>query len=176
MLESRSIAHISFIDNVVFIYRKHTCFYLYYLAEFYTLLIPTNIKIFDKFNFHNWSGLYECSKFNFLSPLLYIKTFRVIFKGKGYRVRIFRHERKVTLNFGHSHWTKLKVFLPWYFFKLRRQSYVFMSTSIKGVFTFYRDISEIRKLNRYTQRGLRLKSQAIKRRFGKISQYVSSLH
>ena len=34
----------------------------------------------------------------------------------------------------------------------------------------------IKLINRYTKRGLRFKRQAIIRRFGKISQHISSLH
>ena len=34
----------------------------------------------------------------------------------------------------------------------------------------------IKEINRYTLRGLRVKKQKLKKRFGKISQMVSSLH
>jgi len=41
---------------------------------------------------------------------------------------------------------------------------------------FKTDLKFYKALNVYTKRGLRLKKQYIKKRFGKISQVVSSLH
>jgi hypothetical protein len=41
---------------------------------------------------------------------------------------------------------------------------------------FKRLLPKVRVYNPYTMRGLRLKKQAIIRRFGKISQHVSILH
>lgn len=38
------------------------------------------------------------------------------------------------------------------------------------------DLKFFKKLNSYTKRGLRLRKQYIQKRFGKISQVVSSLH
>lgn len=102
---------------------------------------------------------------------------RVSFRGKGYRLRKFKTFNKVTLNFGHSHWAKLAIVSDLYFFKkLRRQNYLCF---VKG-YDFYKylklDMKTFKSLNVYTKRGLRLKKQFIKKRFGKISQVVSSLH
>ena len=102
---------------------------------------------------------------------------RVSFKGKGYRLRKFKKYNKVTLNFGHSHWAKLAIQPTIYFFKkIKRQNYLcFMKN-----YDFYKfiktDFKFFKKINSYTKRGLRLKKQLIQKRFGKISQVVSSLH
>ena len=131
------------------------------LNELYSKLNITNIKLFNKFILKTYS----------------MHWFRVSFKGKGYRLRKFKKYNKLTLNFGHSHWARLVLNNKMFFFKkLRRQNYLclaknyFLYKKIKSGFKFFK------KLNSYTKRGLRLKKQFIKKRFGKISQVVSSLH
>ncbi len=111
----------------------------------------------------------------------YLKTFsihwvRVSFKGKGYRLRKFRNFGKVTLNFGHSHWTRISLSSNFFFKKFKRQNYLCLISSFFCLQQFKFLIKFIRRLNPYTKRGLRLKKQFIRKRFGKISQVVSSLH
>lgn len=102
---------------------------------------------------------------------------RISFRGKGYRLRKFKKINKVTLNFGHSHWAKIALDLNIYFFKkIKRQNYICLAKN----YYFYKQIKSgfkiFKRLNMYTKRGLRLKKQFIRKRFGKISQVVSSLH
>lgn len=135
-------------------------------------LFVSSSDMYDKIGF---KGLRKLNKF-------ILKTFslhwmRISFRGKGYRLRKFKTFSKVTLNFGHSHWAKLALVSDIYFFKkLRRQNYLCF---VKG-YDFYKylklDMKIFKALNVYTKRGLRLKKQFIKKRFGKISQVVSSLH
>lgn len=102
--------------------------------------------------------------------------FRVSFRGKGFRLRKFKALNKVTLNFGHSHWAKILLNSNFFFKKIRRQNYLCLTTH----FHFYKSLKSglkfFKKLNTYTKRGLRLRKQYIRKRFGKISQVVSSLH
>lgn len=64
-----------------------------------------------------------------------------------------------------------------YFFKkLKRQNYIALFNYHSHLKKFTTLIKFIKPLNVYTKRGLRLKKQILKRRFGKISQVVSSLH
>lgn len=136
------------------------------------LLITTLSDTYDKFA-HNQGG-----KFNMFN----LKTFmlhwvRIAFKGKGYRLRKFKGLNKVTLNFGHSHWAKLALNPNLYFFKkIRRQNYLCIMKYFDNYKNFKNNIKFYKPLNVYTRRGLRLKKQFIRRRFGKISQVVSSLH
>lgn len=136
------------------------------------LLITTLNNIYDKF------AHIQASKFNTFN----LKTFmlhwvRIAFKGKGYRLRKFKNLNKVTLNFGHSHWAKLALNSDLYFFKkIRRQNYLCIMKYFSNYKTFKNDIKFYKPLNVYTRRGLRLRKQYIRRRFGKISQVVSSLH
>lgn len=121
-----------------------------------------------------WKSLKKYNKF-------FLKTFsihwvRVSFKGKGYRLRKFKKIGKITLNFGHSHWTRVFLSSNFFFKKFRRQNYVCLISSFFLLNKFKYLIKFVRRLNPYTKRGLRLKKQFIRKRFGKISQVVSSLH
>ena len=143
----------------------------YILKDNYHLFISLN-SIYNKINAKN---LRQFNKFILKSFSLH--WMRVSFRGKGYRLRKFRGFNKVTLNFGHSHWAKLALVSSIYFFKkLKRQNYLCF---MKG-YSYYKaiktDMKFFKSLNVYTKRGLRLKKQFIKKRFGKISQVVSSLH
>lgn len=101
---------------------------------------------------------------------------RIIFRGKGFRIRNFQKDLKLTFNFGHSHWDRIKFYKFWFFWKIKRQNYLVVSYSDSFLSQFTLMFPSIKLINRYTKRGLRLKRQAIIRRFGKISQHVSSLH
>jgi hypothetical protein len=63
-----------------------------------------------------------------------------------------------------------------FFKKLKRQNYICISKNTVSLNSLKLILKQVKKLNVYTKRGLRLKRQIIKRRFGKISQVVSSLH
>lgn len=101
---------------------------------------------------------------------------RVAFRGKSFRVRNFRKKHKIILNFGYSHWTRLKLLPRWSFLKKKRQSYVWFTADLNSFTSLLRFLPTIRVYNKYTMRGLRFKQQSIIRRFGKISQHISSLH
>ena len=100
---------------------------------------------------------------------------RVVFKGKGFRMRKFKNSRKLTFNFGHSHWTKLRLRIYFIMFKRkRRQSQYFFCYYYLLFKQICQLIMNLRRINKYTKRGLRLKKQSIRRRFGKISQMLSA--
>lgn len=130
--------------------------------------------------------LHEMYSYVYLKSLrsfyfFFLKSFsphwvRVAFKGKGYRLRKFRDIQKITMNFGHSHWAKLLITEGFFFKKFRRQNYICLLESYYKLQKFKYYIKFIKKLNSYTKRGLRLRKQYIRKRFGKISQVVSSLH
>ncbi len=63
-----------------------------------------------------------------------------------------------------------------FFKKIKRQNYMCLLKSYRITKFFKKEISTIKVLNSYTKRGLRLRKQFIRRRFGKVSQVVSSLH
>lgn len=100
---------------------------------------------------------------------------RIAFKGKGFRMRKFKNSRKLTFNFGHSHWTKLRLRVYFIIFKRKRRQSQFFFCYYKLLFEHLCSIIKyLRVVNKYTKRGLRLKRQGIIRRFGKISQMLSA--
>lgn len=141
---------------------------------------PTQ-KNWDNFN-QNYTGfcvkqkLYKNVIFKFFFNCFLFQWARLNFRGKSFRVRNFSKNNKFTLNFGYSHWTKLKLKKNWAFFKKKRQNYVIYTFLLKDFKYFVRFFPYIKFYNCYTMRGLRLKRQGIIRRFGKISQHISSLH
>ena len=156
--------------HVVFKYKNNfICTYI--LKENYQIILSLCL-FYNKFDTKN---LLNFNKF--LNKSVSLHWFRVSFRGKGYRLRKFKKHNKLTLNFGHSHWARIALDRDVYFFKkLRRQNYLCF---VKG-YSFYKEMrfgfKFFKKLNTYTKRGLRLRKQFIKKRFGKISQVVSSLH
>lgn len=164
----KKIVLISHLQNLINIYFYNKHYYIVFLGFINKLDFLNSISL-DKKQLNIKNN-------RFINSYILYNIFRLVFKGKGFRVRLFRGLNKLTLNFGHSHWTKFKLFNTWRMFKLRRQNYVLISYDIKNCSYFKNDISSVRIMNRYTQRGLRLKKTFIKKRFGKISQYVSSLH
>ncbi len=170
MLQNKIPYFIPMIRHIIFI-GQNLWICQYVLKENYQLFISVNM-LYDKIAYQ---GLRELNKF-------ILKTFsmhwmRVSFRGKGYRLRKFKGFNKVTLNFGHSHWAKLALLPELYFFKkLRRQNYLCFMKNYDFYKAIKTDIKFFKSLNVYTKRGLRLRKQYIKKRFGKISQVVSSLH
>lgn len=101
---------------------------------------------------------------------------RIIWRGKAYRVRFFKKNKKFTFNFGYSHWLKLLYSKSFEFCKVKRQNYIiifYIRTHINYVKTFF---NTLRTLNKYTRRGIKIKKSPYIKRFGKISQVNSSLH
>lgn len=114
---------------------------------------------------------------NFFIYSFIIYFLRIVWRGKAYRVRLFKKSSKFTLNFGHSHWYKIIYDKNHYnFFRIRRQNYLVFFKD-RNDFFFLKDIfNGIRKYNKYNRRGIRLKKTIFLKRFGKISQVNSILH
>lgn len=144
------------------------------------LIMPISSPLFDSLNIVGTTKPIWRAKsiylYKYLVSSLIVVWARIIFRGKGFRIRNFQDDLKLTFNFGHSHWTKIKLYRQWFFWKIKRQSYVILSYNSKYMEMFKLFFPNIKLLNRYTKRGLRLKRQPIVKRFGKISQYISSLH
>jgi hypothetical protein len=134
-------------------------------------IINAHVTGFKKTNFAN-----EHFTPSVLSYFFLFQWCHLGFRGKSYRIRNFCRVNKFTFNLGYSHWTKLKLLDNWSFYKRRRQNYTVYSFFLKDFLFFKRLIPFIRFYNCYTMRGLRLRKQPIIRRFGKISQHISSLH
>lgn len=170
MSEKRIPIYINFFKSIVF-FCDNSWLCQYFLKNDFKLLLVLSV-------FYNKINSKDSLKLNkFILKTYSMHWFRVSFRGKGYRLRKFRTHNKVTLNFGHSHWAKLALQSSIFFFKkLRRQNYLCFAKNYFFYKSLKNNIKFFKKLNTYTKRGLRLKKQFIKKRFGKISQVVSSLH
>ena len=82
------------------------------------------------------------------------KKFRIMYTGKGYRIRRHTGLNMLDFTFGACHF--VKAFLPKYKLKLRkkRSITVFYKNSVGLMFGFWK-ITNIKLINLYTQRGLR---------------------
>nr|YP_010147334.1 50S ribosomal protein L6 [Thuricola similis]QQP22145.1 50S ribosomal protein L6 [Thuricola similis] len=136
-------------------------------------------NFFDTYNQVSYCKNYIIKNHNMLwsqiKIIILIYWKRVVFKGKGFRMRKFKNSRKLTFNFGHSHWTKLRLRTFFIMFKRKRRQSQYFFCYYKLLFDqICLLIMNIRRINKYTKRGLRLKKQPIVRRFGKISQMLSA--
>lgn len=153
---------------------------IYKLQNLYIVehFLNSNFKLITFVNYlysFNSVGLVKLNRF-FLKSWS-IHWVRVAFRGKGFRLRKFKKVNKLTFNFGHSHWSKMLLDSSEFFFKkIKRQNYMCLLRGYKIAKFFKKEIKFIKLLNSYTKRGLRLRKQFIRRRFGKVSQVVSSLH
>jgi len=149
--------------------------------KLYILLPEPSFNFIDYFSLTagSWCGFFNKKHILFLNFFIYMFLpywSKISFRGKGFRVRKFRSIRKFTFNFGRSHWTRLIITTKnAYSIKIKRQLYVFLIHSRNIFYPLCTAIRRVRPINRYTQRGLRLRHQFIKKRFGKISQVISSL-
>lgn len=126
--------------------------------------------------------IYQNNKYNLILNHIYIYTYinyflRIVWRGKAYRVRLFKKKLKFTFNFGHSHWYKLMYDKKHFnFSRIRRQNYVVVFSKRENFFFIKKIFNKIRTYNKYTRRGIRFKKTPFIKRFGKISQVNSILH
>ena len=145
-----------------------------FINIFYQNIIIANtyvVDLFFDFFFKKNKNFY----FFFFKTFLYI-WFRVIWRGKAYRVRLFKKKNKFTFSFGYSHWTKLIYNKFIKAVKLKRQNYYFLCINTEVYNYIQYLLLQIRTMNKYTKRGIRIKDKPFKKRFGKISQVTSILH
>ncbi len=150
-------------------------------TEFYEKVILTkinNIIVFmlnyrQKY-YKNKVSCYKLKKYFIHTYVIFF--FRIIWRGKAYRVRFFKKYNKFTFNFGHSHWNKLIYSQEYTFTKLGRQNYIIIFKTRAQINYVINTFNKLRVMNKYTKRGIRIKQSPYIRRFGKISQVNSSLH
>jgi len=145
----------------------------------YNLIIYKEINnIFTYLLNFNKKSLYNNKHYfiNYFINSFIIFYFRIIWRGKAYRVRFFKKYNKFTLNFGHSHWCKI-MYIPDYFqfLKIKRQNYVIVYSNQQEKKFIEYFFNNIRVFNKYTKRGMKIKQTPLIRRFGKISQVNSLL-
>jgi hypothetical protein len=145
----------------------------------FRLININNITFFDLRNFYaSVSNYIVINKYyKYLYHTFFNYWLSLMWRGKAYRVRFFKKHKKFTLNFGYSHWTKLiyNEQLVQFFKRKRQKYYIFFKYFFQqSELKFF--LNNIKKMNKYTNRGFRVKNSVRYRRFGKISQGNLSLH
>lgn len=119
-------------------------------------LYKSNIKNnFEKF-FNSWNLFY----FN-----------KIKFKGKGFRIKFFKKIKLIKFYFGRSHKTfiLLKKTLKK---RINKYKFILMGLNKNKILIISKKITNIKKINKYTLRGLRLSRQIIYKRKGKKGTYI----
>lgn len=104
------------------------------------LKLTDNLNLQSSFIKYNIK-FYKSVSYRFFYNNFFIKWARIIFKGKSYRVRNFKHNNKFTFNFGYSHWTRFKLLTRWQCFKRRRQNHLIFTYNLKDFEYFIRFFS-----------------------------------
>lgn len=141
------------LNNVFILKFKETIYNNHFYKKGYDILLKYFIECFILFYVH------------------------VVWRGKAFRVRFFKKKRKYVFYFGYSHWSRLfykKKFM--WSKKIRRQSFLFIFNDLQIFNNFKIFFNNIRIMNRYTRRGIRVKNSPLKLRFGKVSQVQTFLH
>ena len=151
---------------VLYILSKHYyfigCFYTTFNKDFYNNTITINMTL----------------KLETIIRSCIISYWKkILFKGKSYKIKVVSKGNKITLRMGFSHWTKFVLHsFTGYIYKYGRQKFIIFTPIFLNLALLVAQISKIRPINPYTKRGLRFSQQYIKRRSGKLSQALSSLH
>lgn len=94
--------------------------------------------------------------------------FKIKFVGKGFRIQSFRNKKLMNFTFGHSH--KMYMHLPLTFFKrISKQKYFFKMKRIELKNYLINKFKEVKPINKYTLRGLRITRTIITKRKGRKS-------
>lgn len=167
-------------------FKLQTGYLIHYLTKNGYLWGAIPLRNFDSLNFsHSAVKLSTQEKFKTFSLFeLYYLYFwrRITFRGKSYRIKFFKRLNKFTFSFNYSHWMKMKLLANWAISRRKkkkerdRQRYILYTANYTLLPEIIKTFSTIRQYNCYTMRGLRLRTQPIIRRFGKLSQHVSILH
>ena len=98
---------------------------------------------------------------------------KIKFKGKGFRVRFKKNKKILKFTFGHSHInyifinnTKTKIK------RLGKYKYIFKNKNNLKINLFLKKICEIKPINMYTKRGIRVGRQIVYKKKGKKSTYI----
>jgi ribosomal protein L6P/L9E len=156
---------------------KTTCIYIYNNNIIMKLRILTkrlylnkntnHIKILFINNYNGENNNYIDKKINRILKELYIHFYiKIKFKGKGFKIIIKRKKRRIKFFFGASHLKIIslkKVRLK----KLTKYKFYIKCNSIQILKKISNKILNIRQLNPYTLRGLRLSKMPIIKRKGK---------
>lgn len=128
-----------------------------------------SIKIDPKINWNNNLNFKQINKF--LKTFEFYFFIKIKFKGKGFKIKFNKKLKLIKFYFGKSHIT---------FFKLKRiklkkitkYKFILKNLNFVKLKTNAMKITNIKPINVYTLRGIRLAKQIIRKRKGKKSSYI----
>lgn len=147
-----------------------------------SVLINPCQQVSSVFINYNKSIQYNVGIFNFImKKVVFLLKYKLKwnfkkfkYHGKGYKIKKFNKLSKITFRFGKSHWTKViynrKLLLVK---RTKKNAYCCITIKNNLFINFKTLIRQIKGVNKYTKRGVRLTRQLLKKRFGKISQASS---
>jgi hypothetical protein len=139
------------------------------------IFIATNlIKVYSQSNMLLINSLYYTNYTNYNNLIVPLETYvylwdlfflkKIKFKGKSYK--IWKNKNMLFLIFNHSHITWC-IFFNLLFKKLHKQKFIFISKNCLLLTNTLNKIRQIRPINLFTRRGLRLSKQRILKKTGK---------
>jgi len=170
--------------NIVILKKQNQCTYAYlYNYTNYMCLSLNNEKNLYKYDSEtnsfnimklmpNKNIIFNINYFNkFLKSLNIYFFFKLKFKGKGYRIRFYKKNKIVKFYFGKSH-------ITFFFFKklilkkINKYKFIIKSLNYESLKNTAVNVSNIKPINKYTLRGLRISRQKIFKRKGKKGSYI----
>lgn len=137
------------------------------------------IKINGKLNVLEYKKIYLKKNFffiknnfyEFLKKLNNYYFIKIKFKGKGYKIEFFRKKKTINFLFGNSHksiilYKNLKIK------KIKKYKLILYKNNLHNLKKTINKIINIRKINDFTNRGLRKSRQIIIKRKGKKGSFV----
>jgi len=162
--QNEKTVHIFVYNNVIFLKLRINTKNLFLNKE------TNNIKLlFD--NCDN-NCIYMNNTINkFLKNLYFYNFLKIKFKGKGYKIKILRKRKMIQFFFGVSH-IKITFLKKIIIKKLSKYKFLLKSKSIQILKKISNKIINVRKINPYTLRGLRLSKMVIIKRKGKKGVWI----
>lgn len=162
--------------NINFLILKHLIYnnnyiLIIYNKKNYIILITLTLIFFKKsntllINSNNSISLSFANNYlsNFINTWNIFFLKKIKFKGKGYKV--VKNKNFLYLIFNHAHLTWF-IFFNIICYRLRKQKYIFIYKNFKLLNQIAKNIYNIRPINIFTRRGIRLSKQKIFNKIGK---------
>lgn len=109
--------------------------------------------------------------YSFLEKLNNYYFLKIKFKGKGYKIGFYKKKKIINFYFGKSH-KSIFIYNNIKIKKLSKYKFILLKNNFNMIKQISYKIVKIKKINEYTNRGLRLTRQIIIKRKGKKGSFV----
>lgn len=145
----------------------------------FRLFLENNLKLNNNLNYFEYNNKYLNKFFYIQNNFLYkfLKKFnkyfffKIKFKGKGYKLRFYK--KKIIFYFGKSH-KSIVIYKNTMLKKILKNKYKFLllNNNITNLKKICNITINIKKINNFTNRGLRLNKQIIIKRKGRKGSFI----